>query len=182
MYFTHLKLLSHILHVATRPTAATLTSTPMQPPQRVHRKMLVELWLLVFAHLQKKDLVSLGSTCKHVGAIAEASFIGRWTSAPRIILRLAGALSQPPNLTELVITGVELPQAAALNILANSASVGLRTFHCGSDPLVLASWPSLTQQHDIDDFRGIFAANEGGTGIQWMPVPPSLAGLGGRAE
>lgn len=164
----------------------------MRPPQRTYKKMPVELWLLVFAHLQKKDLVNLASTCKHIGAIAEATFyrtmgvrsslvitattalsarhradavrsltvsldgVVGYAKCAGVVLRLAGALSQLPSLRELAIIGAKLPEAAVRDVLADCPSKQLEKFHCDSDALVLASWSSLANQCNLEEFRGVF--------------------------
>ncbi|EIW56784.1 uncharacterized protein TRAVEDRAFT_49604 [Trametes versicolor FP-101664 SS1] len=187
-------LVSRILHATIRPPTAIPTSKPTstRPPQRAHKKMPVELWLLVFSHLGKEDLVNLASTCKHIGAIAEATFyramsvrsslvitattalsarhradavrsltvsldgVAGYANCAGVVLRLAGALSQLPSLRELAVTGAKLPEAAVRDILADCPSKQLEKFHCDSDVLVLASWSSLTNQRNLEDFRGVF--------------------------
>lgn len=75
------------------------------------------------------------------------------------LLRLAGALSSLPDLRELTISGAKPHRDAVRDILPGITFSRLQRFVCDSDAIVLACWPALAVQSELEEFRGLYDYN-----------------------
>ncbi|KAH9856231.1 hypothetical protein C2E23DRAFT_882337 [Lenzites betulinus] len=73
-----------------------------------------------------------------------------------VVSRLGATLRSLPDLRELSVLGVKLLTSEYRNILSGVSFTRLRKFACDSDELVLASWASLAEQKELEDFRGLY--------------------------
>ncbi|KAI0632752.1 hypothetical protein C8Q77DRAFT_1059327 [Trametes polyzona] len=82
-----------------------------------------------------------------------------------VLFRLASAVCQLPNLRELKVKDARIPREFCRD-LVGSDSCRLEKFYCDCDELVLASWPSLSRQHSLQEFRGLYGV---------LALPPTVA-------